>query len=551
MEKILLIGLDGATFDLMAPWADAGLLPTFSRFLKQGAWGPLRSTTPPISPVAWSSFMTSTNPGQHGIYHFLARKPHRYEWYPVTSRARRGLPFWTWAGRQGRQAGVFNMPMTYPPDPIPNGYMVSGMGVPDVDVVFTSPPALQGDLLQEFGPTQLVEQSAAEFDGDTYGDYLLQTIDDNLEAMRYLLHTHPDTDLLCGVFIASDRAQHFYWQQMEDPSAPPGQHNLIQRVYQRLDRAVGALMADFPEYTVVIMSDHGAGPYQKLVDLNQWLAAHGWLRWQAGSGSGGRQGPAWRRWYRRLRWLLPDGVRRRMKTAMPSHLMQQVRAQVWQQSLPADWPATQAYSLGVSGAISLNQAGREPEGCVQAGADEQAVLDEIEAALYDLTDPETGDTVVESVHRGRDLYAGPLAEQAPELVVSWKPGYYALSGRSPTGVVFQDRCQYWERNGVVHSAEHRPDGIFLALGPGIRQGVRIQGASMVDLAPTVLHIMGLPIPGSMEGSVLTQILDEGHISWPVSRQDVKVEQGSVESAVYSADEEKEMLERLRDLGYLG
>ena len=231
----------------------------------------MRSTIPPVSPLAWSSFATGTNPGQHGIYGFLSRKPGTYDWYPVSANMRRGITWWDWASRNGCTVGVFNVPMTYPPESIPGGYMVSGMGVPDVDVQFALPKTLQRDLLRRFKPEQLVEQPVSLYNGDTFLDYLLQSVDDYLQVTNYLLARYPDTDLLCSVLTATDRVQHFYWRQMEDPAAPARQRTAIEQLYRRVDAVLGELIERYPDRTIIVMSDHGSGPYRHLVSMNQWL----------------------------------------------------------------------------------------------------------------------------------------------------------------------------------------------------------------------------------------------------------------------------------------
>jgi predicted AlkP superfamily phosphohydrolase/phosphomutase len=427
--------------------------------------------------------------------------------------------------------------------------MISGMGVPDVDVRFADPAQLQDELLKRFTPDQLVERSVAHF-GENYGEYLLQTVDNHLAVLRHLLRRYPDTNLLCGVFTASDRAQHFYWRQMEDPSAPPRQRTMIQEVYMRLDQALGALIAECPDYTVLVMSDHGAGPYHRLINLNQWLASHGWLQWQASNGEGSQSTHDWRHWYRQLGLLLPYRLRRQIKNILPTAWMQRLRAEVRRTSLPVHWATTQAYSLGVSGAIYLNLIGREPLGCVRPGHEAEMLLAEIERALYTLSDPDTGEPVVERVDRGPELYRGPAIHLAPDLVVSWKPGYYALSHWSPNGTIFRGHLR-WENSEMVHSAEHRPEGILLALGPGIRKGAHITGASIIDLAPTVLHLMGLPIPSYMDGKVLIELLDARQIGRDPVYVDGQGKSKQSEPSSYSESEEREIINRLRDLGYLG
>ena len=163
------------------------------------------------------------------------------------------------------------MPMTYPPQQIPGGCMISGMGVPDVDVRFTAPDDLQEELLRHFRPEQLVEQPIGLFNQETYIDYLLGTVDDNLAITHYLMERYPAVDLMCTVFIATDRVQHFYWQQMLDSESPEPLRNAIQDVYRKVDGALANLIDNYPEYKLMLISDHGAGLYNHLININQWL----------------------------------------------------------------------------------------------------------------------------------------------------------------------------------------------------------------------------------------------------------------------------------------
>lgn len=551
-SPILVIGLDGATFDLIVPWAEEGVLPTFARLLDEGAWGPLRSTIPPMSPEAWPSFATGTNPGKHGIFGFRTRRNGTYTWFP-TSLAQRQCPtMWGYAGRRGRQVGVFNVPLTYPPEPIPGGYMVSGMGVPDVDVDFTWPPLLKKALLVHFRANQLVE--CTRFDSpSSHIRYLLRTTDDNLAIVRFLLQRYPETDLLCATFVVPDRVQHYYWSQMEDPFAPEEQRNAIRQVYQRLDVAVGTLLAEHPEHTLIIMSDHGFGPFHRTVSVNNLLASRGWLHWAVSQTQTKQVAQTWRSLYHKLGSLMPNGLAQWLKTHLPSKLMAQLRRSTDHQVLPLDWRRTQAYSvydIGAGDAIYLNLQGREPLGCVRPGEDAAALLSEIEASLRELRDPDTGQIVVDEVYRKSDLYHGGAADQAPDLVISWKDGYCGgvVASQFCEGV-FQDRPRS-DYLKLVLSGTHRLRGILMAAGPGIRPRMRLSETAIVDLAPTILHLLALPVPDNMDGQVIEELLDSATVNWPVSYACSEEPDEQHMDSVYTDVEQEMVEERLRDLGYL-
>lgn len=550
---VLVIGLDGATFDRIIPWAKDGTLPTFARLMDKGTWAPLRSSIPPMTSQAWSSFATGTNPGKHGLFAFEARQKGTYRWSPTSSAQRRCITMWEYAGRHERRAGVFNMPMTYPPDSIPGGFMVSGMGVPDINVDFTWPTSLKQELLQNFTADQLIERRS--FDSpSSHIRYLLQTIDDNLAVIRFLLNRHPDTDLFCGAFIVSDRVQHHYWQQMQDPSAPEEQRNAIRTVYQRLDAALDTLVTEHPDHVILIVSDHGFGPFSRTVNVNSLLASNGWLIWAERSASSERVAHTWRGSYRKLRSLLPAGMTRKFKTHLPARMVTQLRRNIAQMVLPVDWRRTQAYSaydVGAGDAIYLNLKGRQPLGCVEPGDDSASLLSQIERQLTDLRDPKTGEKVADAVYRKSDLYHGDASDEAPDLVVYWKDGY---CGGIPTtklrSEVFQESSPQ-DYSKLALSGTHRLYGIFIAAGPGIRSEKPQREISIIDVAPTILHLVGLPIPDNMDGRVIEEVLDPAIVNWPVSITRSEQPDRHESASVYDDAEQGMIEERLRDLGYLG
>jgi predicted AlkP superfamily phosphohydrolase/phosphomutase len=186
---------------------------------------------------------------------------------------------------------------------------------------------------------------------------------------------------------------------------------------------------------------------------------------------------------------------------------------------------------------------------VRPGPEAERLLEEIEAALYDLADPDTGAPVVERVYRGADLYHGAMATAAPDLVVAWRDGYYSMAGMAgPDAPIFQGHLT-WPDSQVVHSAEHRLHGVLLAYGPHVVPGIDLEETSIVDLAPTLVHLLGLPVPGSMEGRVLAELFDLPEASrLPTEAVTGRAEVGW--QSPYSPEEEALVQRRLRDLGYL-
>ncbi len=148
--RVLVIGLDGATLDLICPWVKEGRLPNLARLMKGGIYGKLESTIPAQTPVAWTSFMTGMNAGKHGIPDYVTHEPNSYKIEYINATYRRAKPIWSIVGDRGGRVGVVNVPMTYPPEAV-NGFMISGMDTPGTDATFTYPPDLYGEITEKFG----------------------------------------------------------------------------------------------------------------------------------------------------------------------------------------------------------------------------------------------------------------------------------------------------------------------------------------------------------------------------------------------------------------
>jgi predicted AlkP superfamily phosphohydrolase/phosphomutase len=552
---VLVIGLDGATFDLIEPWAAAGYLPTLQRLMREGAWGPLRSTIQPLTAPAWASFMTGTNQAQHGIYDFVRRAEGSYRIEMTNASMIRCPTVFDLMSDQGRRVAILNMPFTFPPWPI-NGAMLSGslMSLSGSQIAY--PGTLFREVVSAVGDyiiTPDYDPRAADPLAD-YADALLHSIDSRARAAQYLMSREP-FDLFAMVFTATDLAAHAFWAAMEgDPTAAPRFRDTIQAVYRRVDMALAELLAGLDDdTTVMVMSDHGTGRFKKGVLLNNWLAEIGLLRPRDAGPVDRRSlsGQLLQGAFRSYRRFFSPKLRAWVRGKFGRHLAAvkgQLESSLTTQSI--DWPQTQAYALGAGGNIFINLRGREPEGIVAPGHDYESVRQEIIAGLEDLRDPETGELVVARVHRREELYHGPYLDCAPDLVVEWRDyGYWGRDRVNPTSQRLFQVEGTSEFTSLPLTGSHRLDGILIAHGATVRAGTRIQGAHIADLAPTILYCLGLSAPAFMDGRVLMELLTGEIVS---ASSETRVAEASPERSrqVYSAEETEAIQKRLEELGYL-
>ncbi|MFQ5856010.1 MAG: alkaline phosphatase family protein [Anaerolineae bacterium] len=546
-KRVLIIGLDGGTLDVIEPWAEAGHLPNFRRLLREGCSGRLKSTIPALSPPAWTSFMTGVNPGKHGLFDFLKRRPGSYELQPV----RNDLPsldtMFAWASRHGRRVGVLNVPMTYPPEWV-NGFMVSGLGAPD-DVDYAYPAGL-ADELRASGyriNNAIVYEPGRE---DAFIRDVMDTTDRRAEVALQLMNREP-WDLFTVVFRNLDGVLAFLWAFMDethprhDPQLGERYGDAVLRYHQLLDRRLGDFLAAVDDNTVVlIMSDHGGGPLYKEVYLNVWLQQEGFQRLRQGVGAvSGARAMLRRAGLTRESLTQLVGWRNvnRMKDQLPAWLTAMVPRATPDIAEVVDWSQTLAYSFGYIGQIYINLRGREPHGIVQPGSEYRRVVDEIVGRLWELEDPETGERVVDAIYLRDDIYHGPHAHEGPDINVTMR----GMSYISHLGLEFVGE-QVFGPAPNYETGTHRQYGMLVVWGPGVRQG-HIENVEIIDLAPTILHMLGVPVPEDMDGRVLGELY-EGNVR-PAER--VSREPAGGGPADLAGDEEAQILERLKKLGYLG
>lgn len=552
-KRVLVIGIDAVTLDLLAPWVEAGKLPNIAKLMAQGSYGKLASTIQPISAPAWASFMTGMNPGKHGLYDFVRRQREGYG-IEVTNGSMISAPtLFQRVSDAGYRVIAINVPYTYPPKPV-NGIVVSGpfIAVSDASIIYPKEKAeailnLVGDyrILPDYDATK--QQPLT-----TYGEALLQGVEMRHRIAKNLIKNEP-WDLFTVVFMATDPVQHYFWHCMtNDGETEDCPRDMILQVYQRVDTAIGDLLTEIDEHTVVmLLSDHGAGPLIKMVNLNRWLADRNWVSFKA---AGGKKQRRWQsqivsnamRLYRkyvsshnraRIRgWL---GVERfdQLKGGVESALF----------SSAIDWNNTRAYAIGAGGNIFLNVKGREPAGTIEPGEEFEKVLQAVATEFMELRDPDTGERMLRKVWRGTELYNGPYQNLAPDLVLEWvNYGYWGRGRYDVQNVLVFENAFTTDFSDLLLSGTHRRQGVLILSGHGVIPGLELQNASIVDLAPTILAYLSIPVPEDMDGHVLRDNFTNDAVTIHYSSGDAQ--KGSEHE--FSKDETDTISNRLRQLGYL-
>jgi predicted AlkP superfamily phosphohydrolase/phosphomutase len=553
-KRVLVVGLDGATLDLIRPWAEQGKLPTFSRIMREGASGELTSTILPVTAPAWTSFMTGKNPGKHGLFDWIYRNDDGYDFAPVNAKLCREGTIWSLASEAGKRVVVVNVPMTYPPKKV-NGFMVTGMLTPSTQVEFTFPPDLAREIEREIGEYIIHPDPGEAYSEGALASFLTRlykAVDLKVKLFEYLLQKD-DWDFAMMVFMGTDVVQHACWRYMS-PDHPLYEADkarkfgdTILKFYQRMDEVLARWIDTLDDQTIlIIMSDHGFGPFHKFIHVNNWLIKLGLLKLKRTPLTRVRElffrcGFSPMTIYNLLRQL---GLGKLKGVAVKGRGRFLLR-NLFLSFEDVHWARTKAYSIGNIGQININLKGREPHGTVAMGEEYQTVREEIMAALGELEDPETDEKIVEKMYRREEVYWGRYLERAPDIVFLPRRLEYFGFGEHEFGAHTIIEASH----GI--SGTHRMNGVLMMMGNGIREGVELRGAEIIDLAPTILHLMGLPIPSDMDGQVLAAAM-EGELAANIETREQA--EGSPDpepvQTVYSDEEERQVAERLRSLGYL-
>ena len=528
--KTLLLGVDGATFSILEPLMEAGVMPCLSELMAAGCRAQLASVVPPLTPPAWTSVMTGRSPGNHGIFDFM-----RFE-FREDDRLLRIMDssdvacetIWSIASRQGLKTTVLNFPLTFPAPAI-NGSVVPGW-VPwrhlslacHPEDLYTRLKALPGFNPRELAMDMQLEERALEGctaaeDYESLIKLHVRREEQWLNVLRLLMSEEP-ADLTAILFDGVDKLQHFCWRFIDAkcfPAEPSAWELRVRELcldyFRALDRILAEVIASSgPEAHTIIVSDHGFGPTDEVFYLNEWLCRNGYLTWANAS---------------------------EVEQKHPETLGLGTMARRFYE---IDWENTTAYcptpsSNGIFFTRSRAAGGGSDD------PDYARLRDELKAALSEIRAPDGG-AIITQVWTRDEVFAGSQSAHAPDLTVMLRDGGFVSI--LPSEEVIKPREEV--------SGTHRPMGVFAAAGPGVARGLKAEPLSLLDVASTVLYTLGLLIPEDLEGRVPEEIFDPDYLTANPVRSGPPTEQVAAGASASSADAEvdEEVLKQLQALGYL-
>jgi len=489
VPRVTLIGLDGVGLPLVEHWCKAGELPGFSALMEECSWCETKTTIPNVSPTAWTSILTGVNPGKHGIYGFVKRRAKSYSPRPISRNDMRAPPLWRLLSENGLKSAWVGIPFIYPPEPI-RGILIAGLGTPSKRSSFTYPPELREEILARY-PDFDVDFSEDEIELSKDIKKSLPKIDRVTDASIKIfkdLRSDEEYRLVGVVFRALDVLQHY----VRDPQSLLPYLRRFDELILHCKETLG------PSEVLVVCSDHGFRKVHSSFRINNWLHSIGLMRLKGKPllGSFGIQAEVFQK------LLVSLGLRGLVWRIKRSRLAERVLRVAPSQdylSSDVDWPATEAYYLGnAGGAVFLNIKGREPAGAVERGPRYSEVVDKIITEIQKAVDPRTGLKPVGRVYKNSEVYSGSL-DNAPDVLFEENEGY-SIAG----GYDYSDQCftEIKSREG-----DHSTKGILFVRGNNIRRGQRLSELTVYDIAPTILQILGVPIPSHFDGRVLTELLD--------------------------------------------
>jgi len=541
--KIIAIGLDGATFDVLNPLIEAGELPNIEMLKKNGAYGNLQSTHPPITGPAWLSMATGKNPGKTGAFGFVNTDERDYSLKPISSKTfTDNKAFWDYLSQSGKIVGILNYPMLFPPYEI-NGFMVSGLGSSEEDDI-TYPSNLKEDLDNLVSGYKIsIPWRSPKYKNreDVFLKDVESLIDKRWKALDYLFK-HWDCDLCFVIFSAIDFLQHYLWKywdhshSMYDEVKSKLYRKEFVRIWRKIDEIVGKICELVGNRAnIVIVSDHGFGSYEQAFYINSWLQKEGYLVFKSAS--------KYRKQIERGFQLTLRKIIGYCAPGFYDYLVRKMGVQNGFDNLKnllenlsdiIDFEKSKAFALTspqTCGAIFINETVNNRE----------KIREELIEKLKKLISKYNKITDV-SIYKSEEIYEGQFTHFAADILFYINNCKCGVVSSQTNKQIFQS-----EPFPLSMSGSHRMNGIFIAYGPHIK-ATAISTVQITDIAPTMLYMSELPIPNDMCGRVLTKIFTEDYLnSNPIQEMDAPEMTGY---SGYERHDKSQLEKRLKGLGYL-
>ncbi len=529
----ILLGVDGATFHILDYLIAEGMMPNMSRFMDGGVRAELLSTRHPLTPPAWTTLMTGREPGNHGIFDFIWAERRDQEVYFTLNNFRdiQVETVWSMVSRAGGRATTLNYPLMAPPPEI-NGTIIPGLvswkhlrrSIHPKDLYDRlkelpgfNPKEVAWDFDREKKATKVIPREEIK----SWVEHHLRREQQWYQIFEYLQSNRP-SDLTGILLDGVDKLQHICWRHLDpDCSATVADdfdrevQQLALQYFKDLDKFFGYVMDTArDQMRIFVASDHGFGPTEKVFRVNEWLSEKGYLKWTDTEN-------------------LSKDERKKLEYMANNHFVH------------LDWDNTIAYaqSSATNGIhIQVQSAPGEPGISPNEYEDFCTRLcDELLA----IEDPATGTRVVTEVLRREEAFPGAKNDRCPDLTLKlFDHGFISTLRKQPI---------LWDRPEVAGT--HQPEGIFMAYGPGIKRGVRLELQSISDITPTLLHSLGMEIPSNLEGKVMASAFASDYMEkYPVRFGEPTIQPDSYalqdQKPELSEDEQESIMDQLRALGYV-
>lgn len=513
-SPIVVLGLDAFDVDWLERWVAEGRLPFLAGLLERGAFARLDSTKNLFGDAPWPTLNAGVTPAKHAFFSHLQLQRGTLDIQRTDARHCRVLPFWQHLRGTGLRSVLIDVPKTFPIEGL-DGVQICGWGehYPLLKRPQSIPPDVVGRLQATYGeyphPPEFIQPPSRVWERRTR-DALLEAVDRKRKATEDLMDEE-EWDFFFSAFSEVHYADHQFLHYLDpahwgnEPDTPADLRSALADVAARTDSAIGRLFERIPaETNWFVISVHGIEPnFTANHMMDEVLTRLGYTVPAERAHATNRVGRIleWTAW---LRERIPRSVRDRINSRLPDRFHDEADSSAFEGG--RDWSRTRAFLLPsdhFQALLSINLQGREPLGIIRPGAEAEALTELLRKDLLELGNPDTGRPAVAGIVRTADVYRGPNLRELPDLVVQWSADVPITRLSHPAfGTITADGYP-------VRKSQHASDGFLIAGGPGIAEGTHVEGARTIDFGPTVLHLLGQPIPEELDGRVLGEMLRGG------------------------------------------
>lgn len=559
-NKVYVIGLDGASEEMMDFWIKKGMMPNLKKLTSQSSWGYTNSVIPPMTAPAWNTFLTGKNPGKHGIFDFVIEKKNTSGYRIVNSYDRKEHAIWYWVENSGGRSVVLNVPTTYPPEKT-NGVIVSGFLTPPEADDYISPLNMREEIERKFGAyplyfsTNTLFRNSSLKGAKTFIKECISHLRYKFDVSQYLIKKIRPNFFFLHIF-SNDQISHVYWHIID--SAHPSYSgrlsscyiSLLASFYKTLDEKIGEFLSQLDgNTTFILLSDHGFGRWEKIIFLNTWLLKEGYLKIKKHPLSRGKYilfklGLTQEAMYRyilkillKLGWFKKDiPYRRRIKTFYTTRSIFLTRKDI-----------DLARSIAVCG-MNFGQINIRTKSKFKDAPLSQSqyhkVREEIVEKLRKIKDPFTEQVIPSEIYRKEEIYRGPYQDGAPDIVyLPLKAGYVGT-----TIFGFDSRCTVTP--SLTYTGVHRQRGLYYFWGRKINSSRKKIIINLEDFMPTILYLLGAQIPEDCDGIIRKELIARDYLRENRERYCAPHKKRGFFPEKSFRQDYSEVEERMRSLGYL-